>query len=63
MGEIFVNFFQQTALRKRNEMRTIYLKIPFPLDFKIYFFNVTNPDEVTKGEKPKLQEVGPYGYE
>ncbi|XP_045479908.1 sensory neuron membrane protein 1-like isoform X2 [Harmonia axyridis] len=54
---------KQTALRKRNEMRSIYLQIPFPLNFKIYFFNVTNPEEVTKGEKPKVQEVGPYAYD
>ncbi|KAK9875890.1 hypothetical protein WA026_009677 [Henosepilachna vigintioctopunctata] len=53
----------QTSLRKRNELRSIYLKIPFPLDFKIYFFNVTNPDDVTQGAKPKLHEVGPYAYD
>ncbi|KAL3265256.1 hypothetical protein HHI36_009470 [Cryptolaemus montrouzieri] len=53
----------QTALRKRNEMRGLYLKIPIPLRFNVYFFNVTNPDEVTTGGKPKLQEVGPYSYD
>ncbi|XP_049865273.1 sensory neuron membrane protein 2-like [Pectinophora gossypiella] len=37
-------------------------KLPMPLDFKIYVFNVTNPDEINNGEKPKLAEIGPYVY-
>ena len=26
------------------------------------FFNVTNADKIKAGEKPKVQEVGPYVY-
>lgn len=37
-------------------------KMPVPLDFKIYVFNVTNRDEINNGELPKLAEVGPYVY-
>ncbi|XP_050507509.1 sensory neuron membrane protein 1-like isoform X1 [Diabrotica virgifera virgifera] len=63
--QTLVNFVvkDQTALRKRNEIRGIYLKIPFPLNFKIYFFNVTNPMEVHNGATPILQQVGPYYYD
>lgn len=46
-----------------SETREIYLKPPFPLLFKVYLFNVTNPEEVTSGGKPKLEEVGPYIFE
>ncbi|KAH1028811.1 sensory neuron membrane protein 1 isoform X1 [Dendroctonus ponderosae] len=53
----------QTALRKRNQVREVYLKIPFPLNFKLYFFNVTNPEEIQTGSKPKLKEVGPFWYD
>lgn len=31
--------------------------------YKLYLWNVTNPNEVTAGdEKPKLQQVGPYVF-
>lgn len=60
---IVISIFQQTALKKKNEIREIYLKLPFPVDFKIYFFNITNPMEVQKGSKPILREIGPYCYE
>ena len=32
-------------------------------DLKFYFFNLTNPDEVTEhGTKPAFKEIGPYTY-
>lgn len=33
-----------------------------PEYFSVYLFNVTNPDEILKGAKPKLQEIGPFVY-
>lgn len=44
-------------------MRDMFTEVPFPLDFKIYLFNITNKDEVQTGGKPKLQQVGPYYFE
>lgn len=44
-------------------MRDMYNALPFPLIFKVYLFNVLNPDEVMRGAKPKLQEIGPYVFE
>jgi hypothetical protein len=29
---------------------------------KLFFFNITNLEEVRVGQKPRLQEVGPYVY-
>ncbi|KAM7291454.1 scavenger receptor class B member 1 [Ixodes scapularis] len=34
----------------------------FDTSARFYFFNVTNSRQVAKGEKPQLQELGPYVY-
>ncbi|CAN7943918.1 unnamed protein product, partial [Ixodes pacificus] len=34
----------------------------FDTSARFYFFNVTNSGQVAKGEKPQLQELGPYVY-
>lgn len=43
--------------------RDLYQTVPFALHFRVFLFNVTNPDEVMNGGKPKLQEIGPYYFE
>ena len=30
---------------------------------KFYFFHIENPDEIRKGGKPKVQEIGPFVHE
>ncbi|CAG9808926.1 unnamed protein product [Chironomus riparius] len=44
-------------------MRPLFENIPFPLTFKIYIFNITNPDDILNGNKPKLNEIGPYVFD
>lgn len=44
-------------------MRPLFEHIPFPLTFKIYIFNLTNPEDFSNGGKPKVQEIGPYVFE
>ncbi|EFA01368.1 sensory neuron membrane protein 2 [Tribolium castaneum] len=40
-----------------------FVELPFPVDFKVYLFNVSNPQQVLDGtEKPKLEEIGPFVY-
>ncbi|KYB27986.1 Sensory neuron membrane protein 2-like protein [Tribolium castaneum] len=39
-----------------------FLKPEVKTVFKIYFFDVTNSEEVKKGEKPIVREIGPYVY-
>ncbi|XP_054003933.1 sensory neuron membrane protein 2-like isoform X1 [Hylaeus anthracinus] len=36
---------------------------PIPLQFTCYLFNVTNPDDVMRGENPNLVEYGPFTYD
>ncbi|XP_076390158.1 sensory neuron membrane protein 2 isoform X2 [Megachile rotundata] len=35
---------------------------PTSINFSCYLFNVTNPDEVMRGENPHLVEYGPFTY-
>ncbi|RZC31976.1 sensory neuron membrane protein 1-like, partial [Asbolus verrucosus] len=50
---------KMVTLDKTSEIRKMFVKVPFALDFKVYMFNVTNPMEVQNGALPALKEVGP----
>ena len=39
-----------------------FLNPELPVWKSIYFFNLTNPEGFVAGEKPVLEEKGPYGY-
>lgn len=61
--DLFSDFPQQLQLKPGTKMREMFVTIPFPLDFKVNVFNITNPDEVITGGKPIVQEIGPYYFE
>lgn len=61
--KVFLQNLQQIRLKKGSEMRDFWEKLPQPLDFNLYVFNVTNPTEIKSGSKPIVQEVGPFHYE
>ncbi|KAL1489742.1 hypothetical protein ABEB36_013677 [Hypothenemus hampei] len=50
-------------LKPGQDIREMFLKVPFPLSFKVYIFSVVNPDEVQKGAMPILEEKGPFCYQ
>lgn len=39
-----------------------FISPPIPIYMQFYFFNVTNSEEILKGAKPKVHQVGPYTY-
>lgn len=51
------------ALSKKTDVRKMWEKIPFALDYKVYMFNYTNAEEVQKGAIPIVKEIGPYYFE
>lgn len=53
---------KNVQLSNDSKMFDRWVKLPIPLDFKVYVFNVTNVEEVNRGEKPILKEIGPYVY-
>ncbi|ALC41584.1 Snmp1 [Drosophila busckii] len=54
---------KSVTLKPGSETRQIWEKLPFPMTFKVYVFNVTNVQEIQNGGKPALQEVGPFVFE
>nr|O02351.1 RecName: Full=Sensory neuron membrane protein 1 [Antheraea polyphemus]AAC47540.1 sensory neuron membrane protein-1 [Antheraea polyphemus] len=54
---------KEMALSKKTDLRQMWEKVPFALDFKVYIFNYTNVDEIQKGAKPIVKEIGPYYFE
>lgn len=32
-----------------SDVRPLYSKVPFPIDFRVYIFNITNKEEVQSG--------------
>lgn len=56
-------FLQNIVLKPGTDIRAMWTRAPFAVDFLVYIFNVTNPDAVIAGEKPIVQEIGPYYFE
>ncbi|KNC20910.1 hypothetical protein FF38_00324 [Lucilia cuprina] len=50
-------------LKPNSETRQMWEKFPIPVMFSIYVFNITNPQDVENGAKPKLKETGPFVFE
>nr|QHR83074.1 sensory neuron membrane protein 1 [Ceracris nigricornis] len=51
------------ALKKGSDIRQMWSNFSDPIDFRVYMLNLTNPEAVHRGEKPIVQEIGPYFYE
>lgn len=47
----FLSLLKELVLKPGTELRELWTKAPFPLTFKVYVFNITNPQEVTDGGK------------
>ncbi|XP_075996074.1 scavenger receptor class B member 1 isoform X2 [Genypterus blacodes] len=54
---------KNTVIDPKNEMSyTMWKDVPVPFFMSVYFYNVLNPKEILKGEKPMLEQRGPYVY-
>ncbi|KAG8454271.1 hypothetical protein GDO86_000786 [Hymenochirus boettgeri] len=62
MNIVDVQVKQATVLKNGTEVYEDWVSPPPPVYMQFYFFNVTNPEEVLTGEKPIVEEIGPYTY-
>ncbi|XP_034255524.1 sensory neuron membrane protein 2-like [Thrips palmi] len=53
---------KELALKDGSDAYDRWVTLPIDLDLKLSIFNVTNKEEIMRGAKPKLQELGPYVY-
>ncbi|CAG7817229.1 unnamed protein product, partial [Allacma fusca] len=54
---------KRLRLEPGTQIWDIWTNVPIPIYMKFTFFNVTNPEEVIRGAKPIVEEIGPYVYE
>ncbi|KAJ8959302.1 hypothetical protein NQ318_021988 [Aromia moschata] len=57
-----LKMFQSVRLQKGTVQWDRFVETPVGVDFKVWLFNVTNPDDIINGEKPIIKEIGPYHY-
>ncbi|XP_058060508.1 protein peste-like isoform X1 [Anopheles bellator] len=71
-GSFFILFFpvifedilhEELKLRPSSRGYDAWVSPPFPLAMDVYFFNWTNPEDITNhSTKPILEELGPYRF-
>ncbi|KAM6976299.1 scavenger receptor class B member 1 isoform 1-T1 [Tautogolabrus adspersus] len=65
VGPIIIDdqIVKNTVIDPKNEMSyTMWKDVPVPFYMSVYFFNVLNPQEILLGEKPMVEQRGPYVY-
>uniref|UniRef100_A0A3Q2GPM5 Scavenger receptor class B member 1 n=1 Tax=Cyprinodon variegatus TaxID=28743 RepID=A0A3Q2GPM5_CYPVA len=54
---------KNTIIDPKNDLSyTMWRDLPVPFFMSVYFFHVLNPEEILKGEKPMVEQRGPYVY-
>ena len=56
------NVFQQVTLTPGTELYGMWKEPNVPIYMQFYVFDLSNPSEVLKGEKPFVVQKGPYSY-
>jgi len=54
--------YENLKIKNGTEGYDAFVEPPVPVFMKFRFFNVTNPEGVKNGDKPELNEIGPYAY-
>ncbi|XP_076046428.1 lysosome membrane protein 2-like isoform X2 [Oratosquilla oratoria] len=52
----------QMVLNEGNQKYEAWVDSPVPVYYKVFAFNLTNPDAFMAGARPRMEELGPYVY-
>ncbi|XP_069192735.1 lysosome membrane protein 2-like [Procambarus clarkii] len=52
----------QMVLRQGGQKYESWIDTPVPVYYRVHVFNLTNPSHFMAGERPRVQELGPYVY-
>ena len=58
----YICVFQMMVITPSSELFQGWKEPPMPIYQSFYFFDVLNKEDIMKGEKPEVMEVGPYTY-
>lgn len=50
------------VLEEGTDQWDMFMKMPFPFTFKVYLFDVQNPQDIMSGAVPIVKETGPFCY-
>ena len=59
---LMLYYFQAVVIRKGGPVYEYWQNPPVPVYLQIYMFNITNQKEFLNGQKPSVNQVGPYTY-
>lgn len=49
-------------LAENSQTLSRWANVAVPIYFSVFMFNITNPDEFMSGDRPIMQQLGPYVY-
>ncbi|XP_077165467.1 scavenger receptor class B member 1 isoform X2 [Paroedura picta] len=61
-GLVELMITQNVQIRPNSFLFNLWKDLPIPFHFSVYFFHVLNPNAVLQGEKPVVEQRGPYVY-
>ncbi|VEN39166.1 unnamed protein product [Callosobruchus maculatus] len=61
-GIVDDKIWEMKVLKEGTEQWGMFMKMPFPFTFKVYIYNIKNPDDIMEGAKPVMEELGPFVY-
>ncbi|CAL1526390.1 unnamed protein product [Lymnaea stagnalis] len=53
---------KKVVISNTSETYDVWQDIPIPVYMQFYIFNVLNSEEIQNGEKPAVEQLGPYTY-